>query len=241
MKNILAIFSFSLFASNAFAVPITFFDIVDAGAVTFDEVVATVEGTVNIDTLTGISRSSEWDRGAYSIASSDGRKRSVYSASVDASTGPMISINPNGQRSGGITFDFLSPVNAIGFEVGDWATCCFTSSLFIEFDGGVTQTVATASSPKDNPNDEVYKQSVFVGAIDDSDTFTKVSFYGDGVGEFMTAGGTVRYGVVGLDSVSPVSVDAPSPIGLLVFSIGWIFWVRAKDFFGQSQVPEPLP
>ena len=221
MKNILSIIGLSFLASNAYAVPVTFFDKTDEGAATFDEVVAMVDATVNIDTLTGISRSKNWDRGDYSIASSDGWKRSVYSAGLDASSGQMISINPNGQREGGITFDFLSPVNAIGFEVGDWATCCFASSLFIEFDGGETHTVATANSAADNPNEEVYKQSVFVGAIDDTDTFTRVSFFGDGVGEFMTAGGRVRYAAVDLDSVSsPVGVDAPATLGLFILSIG---------------------
>lgn len=28
----------------------------------------------------------------------------------------------------GLTFDFSSPVNAFGFEVGDWATCCMSNT-----------------------------------------------------------------------------------------------------------------
>ena len=33
-----------------------------------------------------------------------------------------------GFNNSGLTFTFSSPVNAFGFEIGDWATCCMTGT-----------------------------------------------------------------------------------------------------------------
>jgi len=67
---------------------------------------------------------------------------------------------------------------------------------------------------------------VFVGAIDDSGTFTTVEFWGDGFGEYLLAGGALRYALVGLGSLPPangglppVGVPAPAPLGLLAVGL----------------------
>src|SRR5690606_31415557 len=87
-------------------------------------------------------------------------------------------------ENSGLLFTFSSPVNAFGFEIGDWATCCMTgtrplsiqntygvpatgSGLWIAFDGGAATLPANALSPTDNPG---YAQNFsftnFIGAID---------------------------------------------------------------------------
>lgn len=133
----------------------------------------------------------------------------------------------------GLTFTFSSPVNAFGFEVGDWATCCTTntrpaqvvadygvpaqgSGLWIAFDGGAATLPANALSANDNPGVAAGDGFVnFIGAIDSSGFFSKVTFFGDGFGEVLTAGGTLRFA-----SVPRGSFDVPEPAGLALLGLG---------------------
>ncbi len=223
MKKSLFLATTILFAGSAYASPVTFFDTIAAGEASFNSTVTGTGATVVTDTLSGLSTGNSWDRGDYTITTSNGATQSISSASRDVSSGQMIGINPKRQNTAlsGITFTFDTAINALGFEVGDWATCCYLpSELFIAFDGGSTQLVASASSAGDNPTfaaqgPGTHKSStVFIGAIDDTATFTSIAFYGTGFGEFLTAGGKISYSKVDIGSVGAV----PVPAALFMFA-----------------------
>jgi hypothetical protein len=133
----------------------------------------------------------------------------------------------------GLTFTFSSAVNAFGFEIGDWATCCTAnvrsaavqsaysvpatgSGLWIAFDGGAATLPANALTANDNPGFAGGGGSYtnFIGAIDSSSTFSKVTFWGDGYGEFLVAGGTLRFA-----SVPKGSVGLPEPGSLALVGL----------------------
>lgn len=135
----------------------------------------------------------------------------------------------------GLTFDFRQPVNAFGLEVGDWGTCCWSSSLFIAFDGGATQEVGTALSFNDNPGVAAYGRFTnFVGAFDTSGSFSRVSFYGAGVGEYMVGGGTIRYARLPesvdlhTDTRQTVPEPAAAPLALLAVAALWAVGHHAR-------------
>jgi hypothetical protein len=133
----------------------------------------------------------------------------------------------------GLTFDFSSPVNAFGFEIGDWATCCMAgtrpqnivddygvpatgSGLWIAFDGGAATLPANALSAADNPGyAAAFSYTNFIGAIDDTGFFSSVTFFGDGFGEYLVAGGTLRFASVPEGSVTDPTVPVPAPLALL--------------------------
>jgi MYXO-CTERM domain-containing protein len=150
---------------------------------------------------------------------------SVWDISPSPSGGPIPGWNS------GLTFTFSSPVNAFGFEVGDWATCCMSgtrplavqqqygvpaggSGLWIAFDGGAATLPANALTATDNPG---YPPSFtnFIGAIDDSGFFSSVTFFGDGFGEYLVVGGTLRFASVPEGSVTQPGVPEPALFGLL--------------------------
>jgi len=60
---------------------------------------------------------------------------------------------------------------------------------------------------------------MFVAALDDSGSFTEVSFWGDGSGEYLVFGGTVRYALFDPGSLQPSrpvqQVPEPASLGLL--------------------------
>lgn len=209
------------------------FDTITAGQSALTSLVTTAGGTLSSVNFTGLSSGSTWDFGDFEIDTTDGSSASIYSASYNDSTGEMISIDPvdagdNGAGSG-ITFTFDSAINALGFEVGDWATCCFTSELFISFDGGAEVKVASADTYSDNPATAAGGSSgdaIFVGAIDDSSTFTTVTFFGNGFGEILTAGGTVFYTALDIGSVVDPN-DIPEPSALAIFGLG-LLWMAGR-------------
>lgn len=169
---------------------------------------------------------------------------SGYGSGVGAVSGALWNIGPSsaalggspaipGYNNSGLTFTFSSPVNAFGFEVGDWATCCTGGSrpaavqaaygvpaqgsgLWIAFDGGAATLPANALSSADNPGVAAYGQYTnFIGAIDSSGFFSNVTFFGDGFGEVLYAGGTLRFA-----SVPQGSVGVPEPASLALLGIG---------------------
>jgi hypothetical protein len=112
----------------------------------------------------------------------------------------------------GLTFTFSSPVNAFGFEIGDWATCCYSnvrsssiistygvpalgSGLWISFDGGAMIEVANALGNPGYASNGLYTN--FVAAIDRSNKFSKITFFCHGFGDhYLAVGGTIRFGAV---------------------------------------------
>mgnify|MGYP000406135604 CR=1 FL=1 len=165
---------------------------------------------------------------------------SSYSSGGTSLSGAVWNINPGSTGAdiipgfnSGLTFAFSSPVNAFGFEVGDWATCCMNSArptavqntygvpaggsgLWIAFDGGAATLPANAFSASDNPGIPAGEGFTnFIGAIDDTGDFSSVTFFGDGFGEFLVAGGTLRFASVAQGSVTNPTVPEPASLALL--------------------------
>jgi len=202
-------------AAPAAAVPVIYNDDLVTGSASFDATVRATGSEVSTQRLWFLTDgASRFDFADFTITATDGGPRLVeddYAAlrergATGALSGWAIGVVPNAPAAGsGLTFTFKQPVNAFGLEVGDWATCCYLSSLYISFDGGATRLVATADDATDNPGWVRYGQYTnFVGAIDTQGTFTRVTFYGDGIGEYIVAGGTVRYSSLPLGSVTEV-------------------------------------
>jgi len=141
-------------------------------------------------------------------------------------TGQLTDIAPDGtvrgpdgdSRPSGIKFTFAAPINAFGLNVGDWGTCCYPSSLYIAFDGGPAILVGTALSDEDVPRTNG-AYSMFVGALDDSSTFTTAEFWGDGFGEALYAGGTIRYSAIDIGGLPP-TVPEPSTWAMMTLGLG---------------------
>ncbi|MDR0715935.1 MAG: PEP-CTERM sorting domain-containing protein [Azoarcus sp.] len=169
-----------------------------------------------------------------------------YSSKGISLSGATWNINPRASSSdpipgynSGLTFTFSSPINAFGFEIGDWATCCRSgtrpddivsaygvpttgSGLWIAFDGGAATLPANALSASDNPGYVATgSYTNFIGAIDSSGYFSSITFFGDGFGERLVAGGTLRFASVPQGSVGAGgNVSVPEPAVLALFGLG---------------------
>jgi hypothetical protein len=226
MKKALLALSMVAFAASANATIVTVFNSIPAGAAAFDTTVTTAGGVVDTDVWTSLPNGVRPD---YTVTRNDGG--GVFSTTYGTMSGQVIGISPNGAfpgqngtKAGGITFTFSSAINSIGFEVGDWATCCFepTTDLFISFDDGAPILVASADEYADglfaNAAGNLVNE-IFVAAFDDSGDFTKVSFWGNGSGEYLVAGGQVKYALLDRDSLPPVN-GVPEPGSMALIGLG---------------------
>ena len=183
------------------------------------------------------------DPASVTVTRPDGSATSMtsgYSNGGTSLSGAVWIINPTTSAgdtipgfNSGLTFTFSSPVNAFGFEVGDWATCCMNrtrpsavqstygvpatgSGLWIAFDGGAATLPANALTGNDNPGIPAGEGFTnFIGAIDDTGDFSSVTFFGDGFGEFLVAGGSLRFASVAQGSVTNSTVPEPASLALL--------------------------
>lgn len=217
----------TLLSASAAAVPAIFNDDLVDGPTAFDAAIAGSGAALQTLTLRFLADGGRrFEFPGVLIEATDGSARPVdddyanlrWTGHVGAMTGWAIGIVPNEPTAGsGLTFQFAHPVNAFGIEIGDWATCCFASSLYIAFDGGATRLVASAAAAGDNPGFVRYGQHTnFVAAIDDTGSFSRVTLYGDGVGEYLVAGGTLRWATVPAGTVTSV----PEPEGWAMLAVG---------------------
>lgn len=196
---------------------LTVFDSIPAGTASFNNTVTAAGATPMADTLGFAQSGNPLVRPGYTIDRNNGG--GISTISYGTMTGGVVDISPGGSGPGigaigsGITFTFNSAVNSIGFEVGDWGTCCQPSALFISFDGGAPIQVGNSTLAGDVFFDGLAE--VFVAAFDDSGDFTTVTFWGDGFGEYLVAGGTIRYALVDQGTLPPVSVPEPTSLALL--------------------------
>jgi len=222
----------------------TVYDGVTAGVASFDATVTGAGAMVTADVWSGMTSGASINRGDYTITQNDGGSGSV--GGYGSLSGQTIRIDPAGGGTNprtdpldyfgsGITFTFDSAVNAVGFEVGDWATCCHApvTELFISFDGGTPILVGSATSTADglfpsqnNPQSSVYE--IFVAAFDDSGDFTEVSFWGNGIGEVLHAGGQLRYALLDQGSLPPSGVPVPAPLALMAIGLLGLTWRSRK-------------
>lgn len=221
-------------AISASATVVTIFDGIAAGRSNFNNTVAAAGGVVNTDTWGSLGSGASVARADYTITRNNGGF--ISPTTYGTMSGEVVDISPGGGGSSprtnpmdyfgsGVTLTFANALNSIGFEVGDWATCCFgpTTDLFISFDNGTPIQVASAQTGSDgqfpsqsNPGSTV--NEIFVAAFDDTASFTSVSFWGNGNGEFLVFGGQVRYALLDKGTLppDPSAVPLPATAGLLL-------------------------
>lgn len=199
----------------ATAAPLPFFDTIPGGRTYFDSRVNGAGGTLWTDALTGLNNGdTSWARADFTITATNGYSRSVDANRLNSDFasfpglnglqgGDSIDMSADGQVDSGLTFTFSSAINGFGLDLENWATCCFPSGLYLSFDGGSPILVGEAAQDSDNPGDPAgHGPRNFIGAIDDSGTFTTITFYGMGNGDALYAGGVIRYALVPLGSIS---------------------------------------
>lgn len=228
-------------AGAANATITTVFDSWTAGLTNFNQTVSDAGATATHDTWTNIVISPDGKslvRADYTVTKTDTSflsNQGVYGAYGSSPTaytsGDTLGIDPygdgsdtghgagdgSGSKGSGLTFVFNNAINSLGFEVGDWATCCQQSDLYISF--GNNAPIKVGSSVV--ANDQFLTNGgagVYVAAFDDSGTFDTVHFWGDGWGEYLVMGGTISYATLDQGSLPPTDVPEPAP--LTIFGLG---------------------
>jgi hypothetical protein len=214
-------------ASSANATVATVFGAPAAGLVNFNATVAAAGGVANHDKWTTLASGTNVARADYSIKRNNGG--TINPTNYGTMTGRVIDISPTGTSGigaigSGVTLNFANGINAIGFEVGDWGTCCRPSALYISFDDGAPIMVGVSKLA----NDVMFngRSEVFVGAFDDTSSFKKIQFWGDGIGEYLLFGGTIHYALIDEGSLPPTGVPEPETLGLL--GLGMLGFAAAR-------------
>ena len=224
----------SFAASAASATILTQFEGIPSGVANFNATVTAAGATPKATQLTGLSNAVSVDVGDFVITKTSGA--TVVFDTYGGLSGQSVNINPQnvplvGPIGSGMTLTFDDPINSIGFEVGDWATCCFLpTELFISFDDGTPIKVASATNSSQGLFPDVNGDinfTIFVAAFDDTGDFTKVQFWGNGFGEFLTAGGTVRYALVD-EGTLPPAIPLPAAGWMLLSGVAALGAVRAR-------------
>ncbi len=215
-RTVVLLFLSGCSASAAAATNVFYHDLA-TGRSTFDTLITGLGGTVSTDKLSGMTSGVDtWVRTDFTITASSTRSVSTpfTGSSVPDNDGQGISMtaatlgtNPPGSLSAsGLDFTFNSAVNAFAVELNDWATCCYPTRLYISFDDGPAILVGEAFSSGDNPG---YSDGIntFIGAIDDSDTFSKVTFWGEAAGgDVLYGGGIIRWSLLPIGALEGISV-----------------------------------
>jgi MYXO-CTERM domain-containing protein len=119
--------------------------------------------------------------------------------------------------------DGVTPITAVAEVAPATNVSAFVPAVKVDrvpLCAAVIVTVAVATTASDNPGYAAYgTYANFVGAIDDSATFSTITFYGDGFGEYLVAGGVIRYGTVRTGSVTGVP-EHSSPVTLVAVGLG---------------------
>lgn len=197
------------YSAAAYAAPVTFFNTIPDGRNYFDTQVNDASGALYTEALSGLANQvNSWTLDDFTITATNGDPRDVDSSVLNPAPtglpgGDAINMTADGSTASGLTFTFDNAINGFGIELDDWATCCYPSSLYISFNGGTPILIGTAANGNDNPGTAASQGAkTFIGAIDDSGTFTTITFYGTGNGDVLNAGGIIRYAFVPLGSIS---------------------------------------
>lgn len=208
----LSIFSILAPCRAALADPLPFFDTIPDGRSYFDSRVTGANGSLYSYSLSGLANNTNsWALPDFTITSTNSASRGVSTSVLNNFSGPLsgtpggdaISMTADGTTGSGLTWTFANAINGFGVDLQGWATCCHPSGLYVSFDGGAPILVGSANSRSDNPGFAAGQgDTTFIGAIDDTGTFTTVTFYGLASGDVMNAGGIIRYALVPLGAIS---------------------------------------
>jgi hypothetical protein len=159
-------------ANMAIATPVVYFQTFVTGETRLQDTVNTysssASSTFTTTTVSGLASGSSWNISGIDISATNGASRTIDSTylsnspsliAASGTTGVGInmtasSADPTGS---GLTFKFGTLMNSFGIQLGDWGTCCYNSSLYIQFGNQASnswenaQLIGTATKIADVP------------------------------------------------------------------------------------------